>query len=128
MFQFDADNPKIDEGIWKEFRGSKFLIAHLTNMKFQRALAKHQQPYRKKLENGTLDPKVQRNVLAKAMAEGILLDWKDVVNKEKVATPYTPEAALVALVKSSDLRDFVTEVAANLSLFVEEETEELGED
>jgi hypothetical protein len=128
MFQYDADNSKVDDGIWKEYRGSKFLIAHLSNMKFQRALAKHQQPYRKKLENGTMDPKTQRQVLGLAMAEGLLLDWKDVVAKDNSPTPYSKEAALTALIKSADLRDFVTEVAGNMSLFIDEEDGEVGED
>jgi len=126
MFQFDADNTKIDQGTWESFQGSKFLIAHISNLKFQRALARAQQPHRKKLENGTLDPKVQRDILCRAMSEGILLDWQDVKSKTGVPTPFSQEAALVALTKSSEFRDFVTEVSTNLNLYKEEEQEELG--
>jgi hypothetical protein len=126
MFKFDADTPNLDTGAWTEFQGSKFLIAHISNMRFQRALARLQQPHRRKLEAGTLDPQVNKDILCKAMAEGILIGWENVANSKGEVTAYSPQAAFIALSKSADFRDFVSEFATNLSNFRAEELEDMG--
>lgn len=127
MFKFDADITSVDTGVWAEFDGSSFLIAHISNMKFQRALARLQQPHRRKIEAGTLDPQTNKNVLCQAMAEGILLDWKGVGSvAAKDEVPYTIENAVTALKKSTELRDFVSDFALNLSNFRQVEVEDLG--
>lgn len=127
-FTYDEETPTLDTGVWKEFEGSKFLIAHISNMKFQRALARLQQPHKRKIEQGTIDPQVNKQIVAKAMAEGLLLDWKDVKNKEGAQTPYSTKAAEVALMKKPEFRDFVSDVSMNLEQFREEEIESVGND
>ncbi len=125
-FVYDADLTAIDAGVWLEFSGSKFLIAHMTNLKFQRALARLQQPHRKKIENGTLDPGVNKQIVCKALSEAIVLGWKDVIAKSGQPVEYSPEAAFTALMKNGEFRDFVSDSAMNLTNFREEEVEELG--
>lgn len=126
MFKFDADTPNLDTGAWAEFQGSKFLIAHISNMRFQRALARLQQPHRRKLEAGTLDPQMNKDIICKAMAEGVLIGWDKVANSAGQETPYTPAAAFTALSKSPEFRDFVSEFATNLSNFRSEELDDMG--
>lgn len=128
MFKFDADLNECETGIWVDFEGSSFLVAHISNMKFQRALARLQQPHRKKLESGGLDPQVQREVICKAMAEAILLDWKNVgsVNEAHSGIKYTSANAFTALLKNTEFRDFISEVATNLSNYRAQEVEDLG--
>jgi len=124
MFNADEENTAVTDGVWREFKGSEFLIAHLSSVPFQRALARHQQPHSKKLAEGKLDPEINRRVVAKAMSEGLLLDWRKVQGDPV----YTPELGYKALMKQPDFRDFVSSVAADLTNFLKEETEELGED
>lgn len=126
MFQYNADNPLVDEGVWREFAGSEFRISHISNDAFQKALAKYQQPHRKKLENRTLDPATNKQILCKAMADALLLDWRNVVDVNRQETKYTPKAGYEALVKNPAFRDFVTDVATELNNFVEEELEDVG--
>lgn len=126
MFTFDQDLNKVDEGVWKDYEGSKLLIAHISNMKFQRALSRLQQPHRRKIEAGTIDPALNKRIVAEAMSEGVLLDWQDVKSKSGETPKYTPALGYVALMKSVDLRDFVSEVATNLSNYRDEVVEELG--
>ena len=123
MFDADQENTAVDEGVWKEFRGSEFLIAHISSIPFQRALARHQQPHLKKLAEGKLDPDVNRRLVAKAMSEALLLDLR----KTKNNTPYTKEAGYKALMSQIDFRDFVSSVAQDLSNYIKEEDEETGE-
>ena len=126
MFQFDADLPSLDDGVWTSWSGSEFKIAHISNLKFQRALARLQQPHRKKLESGTLDPKTNREIVCKAMAGTVLVDWKNVVARSGESTPFTVEAAVVALMRNSEFRDFVSEFAMNMANYRDEEVQELG--
>jgi len=128
MFKFDEDLVSVDQGVWTEWNGSKFKIAHISNMKFQRALARLQQPYRRRIETGSIDPNTNKKIVAQAMAETILIDWDKVVNTENQDTPYTPVVGQTALMKSSEFRDFVSDFAMNLSNFREEEIEALGKD
>jgi hypothetical protein len=126
MFQFDADLSSIDSGIWADWSGSRFLIAHISNMKFQKLLARLQQPHRKKLEAGTLDPQINRDILCKAMSEAILLDWDRVKSQSGAPTVFSPPAALLALQKNPEFRDFVAEFSTEMANYRSEEVEELG--
>lgn len=127
MIQFDADISTIDSGVWAKWNGAEFLIAHISNMKFQRALAKLQQPHKKKLEAGSLDPKINRDIVCEAMSEGILMDWKKVGSKSGVEeVKYTPANGFIFMKKNPDFRDFVSDYAQNLTNFREEQLEDLG--
>jgi hypothetical protein len=127
MLEFDADISTIDSGVWAKWSGAEFLVAHISNMKFQRALARLQQPHKKKLEAGTLDPKVNRDIVCEAMADGVLLDWKGVASKgSKEPVPYSKESGLMFLKKNPDFRDFISEYAQNLSNYRDEQMEDLG--
>jgi hypothetical protein len=126
MLQFDADLASTDTGVWSDFLESKFLIAHISNMNFQRILARLQQPHRQKIERGTLDPQISKDLLCKAMSEGILLDWKNVVDGDGKMVDYTPQRGFVALSKNVEFRDFVTDISTNLFNFREEEVAVLG--
>lgn len=128
MFTVDADLSQLETGVWGDFSGSRFLIAHISNKKFQRALARLQQPHRKKMEQGTLDPIVNRDILAKAMSEGLILDWERVVDSKKEDVPYSKAAVEAALKADPEFRDWVSEYALNLANFRQEVVDELGED
>lgn len=125
MFKIDRDLSSIASGVWAQWQGSQFKIAHISNMKFQRALAKLQQPHRLKLEKGTLDPKINRDLVCQAMAEGVLLDWKEVGDANGVVE-YSVETAHTALKNDPEFRDFVSDFASNLANYRDEEVEELG--
>jgi hypothetical protein len=126
MFQFDADIKSIDSGVWADYMESKFLLAHTTNIKFQRTLARLQQPHRRKIDANQLDPQVSKDILCRAMAEAIVLDWQHVIDRKGEETSYTPDLGYVALSKNADFRDFVSDFATNLTNYRDEEVEELG--
>lgn len=126
MLNFQKRKNLSEEGVWHEWGGAKFLIAHMSNIVFQRALSRAQQPHRKKLEAGTLDPLIMRKVTCQAMSEGMLLDWADVCGDDGVATPYEPKHGFTMLMNDPEFREFVSDVAMNLTNFHEAEVEELG--
>lgn len=126
-YNIDADLSSLESGIWEDFRGAKWLIAHISNTKFQRALARLQQPHRRKLAEGTIDPIVNRDIICQAMAEGILLGW-DGVTSTGGGVPYSKTTAATMLRKDPELRDFVTEFATLMSNYRNDEVEDLGND
>lgn len=126
MFNIDNKLSLIETGSWGEFQGSKFLITHISNLRFQRTLARLQQPYKKRIEQGTLDPATSKDVMCKAMSESLISDWQNVVDRTGEKVPYSPEAAYRALVNDPEFRDFVTEFAVNLQNFRDEEVKDAG--
>lgn len=124
---FDADLSSIDAGVWRDFEGSKFLIAHISNMKFQRELSRLQQPHRRKIQENSLDPKTNQDIICQAMSKCVLLDWKDVVTKSGEAVTFSSDKALELLKRNPEFRDWVSEVAMAMANFRAEEVAEMGE-
>ena len=124
---FDADLSQVDSGVWKDYDTSSFLIAHISNTKFQRALAREQQPHKRKLQEGSLDPEINKAIVCKAMAEGVVLDWKDVKTRGGDDVPYTAKNANALLMRDPSFRDWVTDISTSMMHFRNEEVGELGE-
>jgi len=118
-------DPKAEEeGVWTDYRGVKLKIARLNNPKFQRAFKKFTRPYQKEMRKGTLDNDISKEILAKAMAEGLLVDWKDfVVDDQEI--PYSRDAATSLLINDTDCADFVHEFASDLDNFITEAEDDL---
>lgn len=126
MINIDIKLTKTDDGVWTKFAGSKLLITHISSLKFQRKLARLQQPFKHKLDRGTLDPKEQRNILCEAMSGTLLRDWDDVVDSKGVKIDFSEEMASTVLKNQQDIRDFISDFAMNLDNFREEDFESLG--
>jgi hypothetical protein len=126
MINIDNDNSLLTAGVWAEFGGSRFLVSHMSNVAFQRAVIRRQAPYRRKIENGTLDPKVARELMTQAMAEALVMNWEKVVDGAGKQVQFTEETCYKALTNNEDLRDFISEFAMNLDNFRRERKEELG--
>lgn len=122
----DRDRSKQEKGVWTKFGDSSFKIASSNATAFQRSLNRLQAPYRKKIEKGTLDPKISRDILCEAMASALLLDWKDVVDSDNQNVEYTPELGKRALLNNDDLREYVQEFAMDMENFRQEEMKEEG--
>jgi hypothetical protein len=118
----DEQNDQIDNGIWREFEGSEFLIASSASIKFMRTMARLQKPFRRQLEKNELDPAEQQKMLIQALSQSILLDWKGVQNKAGEDVKYTTTDGAKAL-KNPAFREFVMEVSSDLANFKAEEKE-----
>jgi len=126
MFDLDGvNNDGTNNGVWVEFNGGEFLIAHTSSLKFQREFSKLQQPHIKKIERGTLDPKITTDILCKAMARALLLDWKNVGSND-APVEYTQDLAYKVLVSNPELREFVQDTSLNIDNFKREVTEQEG--
>ncbi|MAE84064.1 MAG: hypothetical protein CMB80_15080 [Flammeovirgaceae bacterium] len=126
MFNVDSINKdKKNNGVWADFEGGSFLIAYASKMSFQRELARLQQPYARKIDKGTIDPKISLDILAEALSKHVLLDWKNVgANGEEIE--YTPEIAKKVIIANDELRGFVSDFSIELENFKQEALEEEG--
>lgn len=122
----NAKHDKITQGAWVEFGGSKFLVCHSSNLKFQRTFARLQQPHRSKIEKGTLDPAISKEIVCKAFSQALILNWEDVVDSEGADVPFSTESAYEALTNNPDLVEYIQEVSNNLAYYKSEELEALG--
>lgn len=127
MINIDNDASVLTTGQWVDYEGSKFLVAHMSNLEFQREVMRLQTPYRRRIENGTLDPKVSRELMTKAMSSKLILDWKDVVNAKGEQVPFGPDVCYKALCNNEDLRDFISTYAMSIDNFKKEGAKEVGE-
>jgi hypothetical protein len=117
---------RLDEGVWATFRGSQFKIAHVSNLKFQRVLAKLQAPHRKAIDKGNLDYEDSRQIVSESLAQGILRDWKDVVDEDNQPVNYNPKLGAEAILNDEELREFIQEYATTLTHFRDEELADKG--
>lgn len=113
---------KLKKGVWKDFAGGKFLIASISNFAFQNYYSELRRPFKRKIDADTLPAEQAQELLCRAMAKYILLDWKDVGEKGS-EVPYAVETAFHALNENAELRGFVQEVATDVGAFSAEEEE-----
>lgn len=126
---FNIDETTIsneEEGVWAKFKGSDFLIASSGSTKFQRLFQKLQRPYRRELQNNSLDPDIMADLMAESLSKTILLGWKNVVDSSGEEVPFSQTTAKTVLRRNAEFRDFVSNFATEISNFVSEEKEELG--
>jgi len=126
---FNIDDRTIDkenDGVWAKFKGSEFLIASSGSTQFQRMFARLQLPHRKAIDKKKLDPETQLDIMARAMAKTMLLDWRDVVDSNGADIKFNNDVAYASLKGNSEFREFVTEYATELENYLEEEKEDLG--
>lgn len=121
----DNDNTLLTSGVWATYGDSKFLVTHMSNVAFQRAVMRRQAPHRRKIEAGTLDPQISRDLMVQAMADELVKDWGGVVDGAGNEVPFGRDVFIKALKNNPDLQDFISEFAMNLDNFRNEEKEEL---
>ncbi len=126
---FNIDEITIDkenDGVWSTFKGSQFLIASSGATKFQRMWAKLQMPHRRAIDKKKLDPTIQLDIMAKAMSNTLLLDWKDVIDTDGNKVDFDTARAFKAIRGNAEFRDFLTEFSTEIENYISEEKEELG--
>lgn len=122
-----TDTKKVNaqkDGVWATLGESSFKIAHIGNLKFQRILNRLQAPHRKEIAKGTLDPGISKKLLSEAMAKGLVLDWKDVVDADGKDVPFDEGICEKCLYNNDEVRDFVQEFSQDMANFKTEELEE----
>lgn len=114
------------DGVWMDYLGVSICVARQNNPKFLESLKNHakvhgRRPFHK------LPTKKRNDVIRKAIADSIVVDWEGlVVNGEEF--PYTPENALNLLTNDDECMNAIVNFSMDLSNYVAEAVEEVGEE
>ena len=117
-----VDKSKQQEGVWEEFEGSEFLIAYAQNPTFLREKERLERPFKRQIERNKLSGEEHKRILCKALAAGVLLDWRGVTDGTK-EIEYDQEIAAQELQDNPEFLDFVVNVSADVANYKREEVE-----
>ena len=104
-------------GVWVDYHdGARIKIARLDHPAWQSRFDAVMKPYKRIESQGRLDPEKQIEILCRAYAQGILLDWEN-FEADGEPLPYSEEVAYLLLCERMDFRDEVTGLAATAEHF-----------
>lgn len=110
------DTNAFTDGVWINILGGEFKIARAGNPEYEKAL--EESGYRK-LD----DPAEKQNALYRAIARGVLKDWRDVEDGNGEPIPFTTDNAVEVLLDNPDLVGRLLSEANDLSNWKRQDTE-----
>ena len=117
---FKTDRDKEKDGVWEDLGdGCSVLVARYGNQAMVNAYRKYPRVLRQRLESGQVDDDKSSNIMAKVMADTILLDWKGLKEDGK-EVPYSKEECVRVLIEYPDVRLMIFEIANEAQLYHDE--------
>ena len=105
----------------KDYQGVTLVIARSNNHAFRTKFKKLRQNFKRNQDLNKLTVEQDDAIMAEAYAGTVLVGWKNFPGD----VPFTEENAIDLLTNDIDAREFVAEVANDLSEFIIEEQEAL---
>ena len=129
--QFATNKDAETQGVWVEYGPNedgtvpsfKLARAGKSNEKWAKLLEKATRPHRRALELGRLDNKISDQIFKGVFVEAVLLDWKNVKDRDGNDFPFTRSNALELMNQLPELYDDLSEKASKATLFAEVELE-----
>ena len=94
---FKNDETMESEGIWFQISDSiGFRIKRFggsNSLKVKASLAKYYKPFARQVENGTMDPVKEKEIMTKVFVESCMIDWKGIEIDGKIVE-YSIETAI----------------------------------
>jgi len=123
--QFAVNEERAEQGVWIPIgEDARLKVARANNPNFRRVFRKLITPYTAAIRSNSLPDDVDDQIMIRAIAETILVDWQGITeNGEPI--PYSVEKARKYL-QHEPFRELVMNFARDLSLYKEamdEETE-----
>ena len=119
-----TDSSLEKNGTKTNYRGVTLIIARSNNVKFRSVFNQLSKPYRKEIQDNSINEKDSRDIMIQAFARAILVGWEDFqIDGREV--PYTLKNAIDLLTNDPDCYDFVSDFSGNLSNYLVEEEDEL---
>lgn len=137
---FKNDENLETKGVELDYGDFRITVARAggTNKKFPKTFEAKTRPYRRAIAAGTLDPEVDRKVMAEVYADSVVLGWaRNVKNEDGSVTvkngvipgpdgediPFTKANVIKLFMDLPDLFADVVEQAGKIGLFREDEKE-----
>ena len=122
---FQTDATKEAEGVWiPVVEDLQLLIARMNNPKFEEAVRKLSKPHLRQIRRGTFSSDREKEIVQRALANHVLLGWKNLEDNDDKPIEYSKEKAYELLGQSRDFYDMVMDYANDAELFKQEEMEE----
>lgn len=121
----EKDGIEIEYGQNSKGVDTVFRIARAggSNNKFNQAMERLTKPYRRHIQNGTLDNKVAEDLYRTAFIDTVLLGWSGVEDENQQDIPFNKENAHELFQKLPELFNDLKEQASNMSLFRKDQLE-----
>ena len=117
---FKTDKDKEKDGVWEELGdGCSVLVARYGNPAMVNAYRRYPRVLRQRLESGQVDDDKSAAVMAKVMADTILLNWKGLKEDGKEVV-YSKEECIRILVEYPDIRGMIFEISNETQLYHDE--------
>jgi len=87
------------------------------NAKFSKAMEAKTRPYRRQIQEDTMDITLANKLLIEAFAETVVLGWEGITTTNGKKIPFTPEAAIKLFTDLPDLFNELREAAGKQSNF-----------
>ncbi len=103
-----------NSGRWVDYNGSGlFIRGTVGNYDWQRAKIRNEKPYKRKIDNGTIDPKAHEKLTFTSIAEGLWIDWRDVLGEDGTPIAYSVEGAVQFMVDDPELAMWIINQATD---------------
>jgi hypothetical protein len=137
---FQTDKAAEQEGIIVDYGEERFRIARAggANSQFKKIFAQKIKPYRRQIDNGTMDDAVANRLMAESYADAVVIGWeskivdadgkekwvKTIQNEAGADLKFTPENCAQVLIDLPELFADLQHMAGQATHFREEEIEE----
>ena len=123
--QFGTDKKVEKEGVILQYGNTddgkpiqiKICRAGGANTAYNRAMEAKTKPYRRQLQNGTLDIEVMTSILREVYADTVVIGWSNVEDKDGKPMPFNRDNVIKLFSELPELFADVQEQATNLALF-----------
>ena len=95
-----------------------------SNQRFGKLLGDKLKPYRRQIDNGTMDDAIAAKIMAEVYADCVILGWQGVEDFEGIAIPFCKENVVKLLTDLPELFRDIQEQAGKVSNFRAAEREE----
>lgn len=94
-----------------------------SNIRFAKTMAAKVKPYRRQIQNDTLDVSVMQDILKEVYAEAVVIGWEGVEDEDGKSMAYSPAAAVKLFTDLPDLFADIQEQAQQVALYRKVERE-----
>jgi len=117
--KYEVDGINIEYGTGTNNKPITFRIARAggSNQKYLKLLESRTKPYRRQLQNDSLDLKVAEKIFLEVFVDSVLLGWENVEDAAGVPLAFTRDNAIKVFTDLPDLYNDLREQAAKSSLF-----------
>lgn len=125
MFKSNESREK-EEGICLDYGEAKIRVRRAggSNRRYSDLVSKKLRPFKRQLENESLDPDTGSRIMAEVYAESVLIGWEGVKDADGNPIAFSRENAVKLLTDLPELFRDIQEQSQRLANFRDEEIEE----